>query len=220
MRLLLYNPNSDADLTSLLAEAASPLLHAEDTIGVATAEQGPRLIGSAEAIASAREILMAQLPEKARDYDAIILACFGDLEIEPIRRAVDKPILSLWDACSSLAPLSGKRFGLITTSQFWVEWLQSDIRRRGLSDCIRAVRAVSLLPRASYDALGPVAAQAIREMVAANTDVDAVILGGALLVVLRPFLTAKRLLPIFHNLAAAVDLSRALVHMDRRQLNQ
>ena len=135
MRLLLYNPNSDAGLTSLLGEAISPLLDREDTIGLATAKQGPRFIGSAEAIAVAHEILIAQLAENARDYDAIILGCFGDLGIEPIRHTIDKPILSLWDACVSLAPLSGKRFGIITTSHFWVERLQSNISRRGLSDC-------------------------------------------------------------------------------------
>ena len=192
----------------------------EDTIGLATAKQGPRFIGSAEAIAVAHEILIAQLAENARDYDAIILGCFGDLGIEPIRHTIDKPILSLWDACVSLAPLSGKRFGIITTSHFWVERLQSDISRRGLSDCIRAVRAISLSPLASYDALGRVAAQAIHELATADTDVDAAILGGALLAVLRPFLTAKGLLPIFDNLAAVVDLSRALVRMEGRELNQ
>ena len=138
MRLLLYNPNSDAGLTLRLSQAISLLLDREDTIGVATAERGPRFIGSAEAIALAREILMAELAEKARDYDAIILGCFGDLGIEPIRRTVDKPILSLWDAClTTLAPLSDKRFGIITTSSFWVDRLQSDISRRGLSHCIR-----------------------------------------------------------------------------------
>ena len=53
MRLLLYNPNSDAGLTSLLGKAISPLFDREDTIGLATAKQGPRFIGSAEAIAVA-----------------------------------------------------------------------------------------------------------------------------------------------------------------------
>jgi allantoin racemase len=215
MRLLLYNPNSDAGLTSLLGQAVSPLLDRRDTIGVATSERGPRFIGSAEAIALAREILMAQLAEKARDYDAIILGCFGDLEIEPIRHTVDKPILSLWDACLSLAPLSGKRFGIITTSDFWVDRLQSDISRRGLSHCIPAVRAISLAPLTQYDALRPAAAQAIHELASTNTDVDVAILGGAFLAVLRPLLRAKGLLPIFDNLAAVVNLSRALVRMER-----
>jgi allantoin racemase len=153
MRLLLYNPNSDAGLTSLLGQAVSPLLDRKDTIGLATAEQGPRFIGSAEAVAAARETLTARLAESARKYDAVILGCFGDLGIEPLRQMVDKPILSLWDACVSLAPVSGKRFGVVTTSQFWVDRLQSDISRRGLSHCIRAVRAISLSPLASSDAL-------------------------------------------------------------------
>jgi allantoin racemase len=215
MRLLLYNPNSDAGLTLRLSQAISLLLDREDTIGVATAERGPRFIGSAEAIALAREILMAELAEKARDYDAIILGCFGDLGIEPIRRTVDKPILSLWDACLTLAPLSDKRFGIITTSSFWVDRLQSDISRRGLSHCIRAVHAISLSPLTSSDALGPATAQALHELAIANTDVDVAILGGAFLAVLGPLLTAKGLLPIFDNLAAAVNLSRALVRMER-----
>ena len=181
---------------------------------MATAERGPRFIGSAEAIALAREILMAELAEKARDYDAIILGCFGDLGIEPIRRTVDKPILSLWDACLTLAPLSDKRFGIITTSSFWVI---GSSRISAGSDCRIALEPSTLsrsLRRPRRMRLGR-PRSGVHELAIANTDVDVAILGGAFLAVLRPLLTAKGLLPIFDNLAAAVNLSRALVRMER-----
>jgi allantoin racemase len=212
VRLLLYNPNSDATLTSRLGEAISSLLTAHDTIELATAEDGPRFIGSKETIVAAREVLLDKLANRTSDFDAVILGCFGDLGIDVIRRAVDKPILSLWDACMTMAPLSGKRFGIITTSRFWVEQLQADISRRGLSACITAVRAISISPPAPYEALGQAATEGLQELAIANTDVDAAVLGGALLAVLRPLLTEKGPLPIFDNLAAAVSLSRVLVH--------
>ena len=205
MRLLLHNPNSNEQLTRNLGRAIAPLLHSNESLQLSTAEQGPAFIGSDEAIDAARAALVDQLDARSANCDAIVLGCFGDLGITDLKRSVAKPILSLWDACAAAAVEGGKRYGIVTTSAFWCARLARDIRDRGLSSSIPTVRAISGSPSASPDKLGASISRVLDEL-AAESDLDAAVLGGALLAALRPVPAGP--IPMFDTLAAAVRLCR------------
>lgn len=207
MRLLLYNPNSNTALTERLAQAVVPFLRPHDSLAVATAREVAPFIGSDQTIAAARGALLNQLTPIAQDVDAVLLGCFGDLGIEQVRRTIGRPLLSLWDACATAADLSGKRLGIVTTSSFWVERLTENVRDRGLSEVITTVLPIRDF-EGSTEELEKVTCASIRMM--AGTGIDEVVLGGALLAVLRSQIAQVCPLPIFNLLDVAVGLCRAL----------
>lgn len=209
MRYLLYNPNSDAALTAELGRALQPFLQSGDSLEMATPPAGPRFIGSDETIGQARATMIEALSIRATRADAVILGCFGDLGVNELRRATTRPILSLWDACWTEAALSGQRLAILTTSPFWVEQLRADIGRRGLAASFPIVRTIAVEPSAGREQLLRVCRTSIAEL-AQRRDIDAVVLGGALLAVLVRDLQPNAQIRLFDTLAAATRIAGAL----------
>ncbi len=75
VRLLLYNPNTDSDLTARLASRLRPKLGAGETLKAVTAAEGPDFIGSAAAVAAVRATLGVALAAPAEACDAVLLGC-------------------------------------------------------------------------------------------------------------------------------------------------
>jgi allantoin racemase len=209
VRFLLYNPNSDAALTAELGRALQPFLQSGDSLEMATPPAGPRFIGSDETIGQARATMVEALSARATRTDAVILGCFGDLGVDELRRATARPILSLWDACWAEAALSGQRLAILTTSPFWVEQLQADIGRRGLAGSFPVLRTIEVPPSAGREQLLRACRAAIAQL-AQRRDIDAVVLGGALLAVLVRDLQLDAKIRLFDTLAAAARIAGAL----------
>jgi Asp/Glu/hydantoin racemase len=208
VRLLLYNPNTDAALTERLAAMVSESLDPADTLVTRTAREGPAFIGSGDTIAAARARLAGEIAEDSRTCDAVLLGCFGDLGVDPFRRAVRRPILSLAEACFAIAPLTGQRLGILTTSAFWEERLAADIEVRGLSRNIVAVRGSHDFSSDAPEARLSACRSEIAHL--AESGAEVVVLGGALLTDLRSALLADSPLPILDMVAATVALCRSL----------
>jgi allantoin racemase len=204
LRLLLHNPNSNARLTERLGAVAFPLLLPGRTLKLSTAARGPAFIGSDATIKVARSQLYEELELRAADCDAVVLGCFGDLGIDELRRHIGKPVVSLWDAFFAVASLSGRRYGIVTTSEFWREKLKDEIRARGLAASIVAIEVVAATAEASEDTLRSAVAEAIGEL-ATRPDVDATVLAGALLAALGQHPEGP--LPRFDVLRAALSLA-------------
>ena len=207
MRLLLYNPNTNAELTLRLARAARPHLAAADTLEVATASQVPQFLGSEDSIADARVRLNADLPAAAQQHDAVLLGCFGDLGIESLRARLRKPVVSLWDACVFAARRRPMKMGIVTTSPFWAERLRRDVRLAGLDERISAIAAIPIAPR--FEDNIAALERAIHELADLRA-VDHVVLGGALLATLISEIEPSPL-PLIDTLGLAVGLCRRSV---------
>jgi Asp/Glu/hydantoin racemase len=212
VRLLLYNPNSDRSLTGRMERCVSPLLDPADELAVETAEDAPRFIGSPEAIAAARTVAIDRLAKREHGVDAVLLGCFGDLGMTA--STLGKPFLSLWDACLAGAARSRRRFGIVTTSPFWAQRLDDDVRRHGLAEWFAAVATIAVPPTASAADLRQASGDALRHL-AKTARVDVAVPGGALLAVLRAELMEASPLPLFDSFAEAIRLLKPAVAAQR-----
>jgi Asp/Glu/hydantoin racemase len=204
LRLLIHNPNSNADLTARLGTVAKPLLKPGQTLALSTATRGPDFIGTDATVAVARAQLFIELGEKAAHCDAVLLGCFGDFDIDSLRREIGKPIVSLWDAFFVRAAFGGERCGIVTTSEFWKEKLLAEVSKRGLLGRVVAIEVINVPAAASNERLAASVTAAL-ERLADRPDVDTTVLGGALLVALR--LSGKGRRPLFDVLNAAIKLA-------------
>lgn len=208
MRLLLYNPNIDEQLTGRLARSLAPFIGPAGRLKSATARQGPPFIGSEATIAAARELLLECLEPLAAGRDVILLGCFGDLGLDAIRLRLAVPIVSLSDVCFALAPFLGPT-AIVTTSAFWATRLEGEVLRRGLASAIVAVRAIDgITPFSSERTIAECRRQIAQ--IAADRVARSIVLGGALLAGLRDELSHDSPLPIVDLLGAAAGLCRTL----------
>lgn len=208
MRLLVYNPNANQDLTAALARGARKLLEPADALQTATSSSGEAFIGSEASIAAAKAALQNELPRHARECDVVLLACFGDLGVDELRQQLQRPIISLSDAFFAIAPFLGRRIGLLTTSPFWAHRLALDARKRDAAHWIVETR---VLAPSKDEAPASLAAWCRSQMsdIKRGGQSDAVVLGGAKLIALAPELASERSLPLIDPLAAAIGLCRA-----------
>ncbi|MDR3474116.1 MAG: aspartate/glutamate racemase family protein [Devosia sp.] len=206
MKVLLYNPNSNAALTRSLGRTLPAALRPGDSLATATAIVGSAFIGSDETIDRARADTERRLPPLVRNADAILLGCFGDLGIGLTATALGKPLISFWDAGVDAIRRGEQRTGIVTTSPFWAARLRRDLRACGIDDALVAISAILTPPAAPAEQV----AADVRDAVAGfrRRDVaDRVMLGGALLLALAPTLGPVAL-PVVDLPVWAIDMCR------------
>ena len=93
--------------------------------------RGPTSIESAaDSVVAAAEV--AALVQALPDYDAYLIACFGDPGLDAARELTAAPVVGIGEAAYIAASLVAKRFGVITTLPRSIPALEEGIDALGL----------------------------------------------------------------------------------------
>ena len=131
MKLLLLNPNSSQAMTESMRTAAQLAKCLDIHIGTYTAA-GPACINDAADILASTDAVLQDptFTLKARQYDAILVACFSVHDLVSELACLEKPVLGLFEA-SILTALTligpAAKWGIITTGSFWVRHLEDGV---------------------------------------------------------------------------------------------
>jgi Asp/Glu/hydantoin racemase len=217
MRILLLNGNTDPTITTLIAASAREAL---PRLGLpacdllpATAPFGARYIATRAAVAIAGHAVLAGLAQhigtdNPQDFDAAIIACFGEPGIEAARELLPIPVIGMAEASISLAFERAPCIALLTGGAAWVPMLEEFALIRGHGRDRVQVRSVpptgDMIAREPEKALGLIAEEA-RQAVAEGA--GAVVLGGAGLVGLAPKLATLLPVPVLDSLDCALVMA-------------
>jgi len=142
MKLLLINPNTSVSVSDLIrAEAersASPgteLQVLRAPFGVAYIETRFESLIGAYAVA---ELAAAHHGE----YDALIIAAFGDPGLQGLREVLPCPVIGLTDAALVSACLLGQRFSIVAISQRIRAWYGETVAHYGLTSRLASIRGL------------------------------------------------------------------------------
>src|SRR5215831_5159164 len=91
MRILVLNPNTSAEITALLAAAAT-------VISTATATRGVPYIATRAEAQIGGAIALEMLADRHRDFDAAVIAAFGDPGLFGARELFDIPVVGMAEA--------------------------------------------------------------------------------------------------------------------------
>ena len=141
MKILLLNPNTTNSITDTLFKTASLVKSKETELIPITADKGfPYISNKAEAqIAGVRVLEIIAKHEK--DFDAIIIAAFGDPGLIAARETFQIPIVGLGEASMLSACLFGKKFSIISFTQNMKSWYQESVELLGLEKRYSGFRA-------------------------------------------------------------------------------
>ncbi|MGE5072327.1 MAG: aspartate/glutamate racemase family protein [Anaerolineae bacterium] len=128
---LVINPNTSAAMTAEIEHTARRVFRPPWSCTVSAAAAGPESLESWSDYALASITVLPLLLEHP-DADGIVLACFGDPGLYPLKEASDKPVVGIAEASMSLALLVGSRFGILAGMRRAVELMDSMVRTYGL----------------------------------------------------------------------------------------
>ena len=87
------------------------------------------------------ELFEASLQLGEGDYDGLVIHCAFDSMLDPLRQALDIPVVGVLQSGMLLASMMGHRFGVVTFSSTVVPYIEDMICRYGLGDKAAAVRS-------------------------------------------------------------------------------
>lgn len=179
MRLLLLNPNTTEALTGRLAASARMVLPEGVELETATATRGfPYISSRAEAQVSGA-IVLEMLAERAGQWDAAIIAAFGDPGLLAARELFDRPVMGMAEAAMISALTLGQSFAFVTFTPRMIPWYEEQVRLAGLGTRF----AGSFVPDAAMGGVTSVAEDMRAPLLAtcreAAARADVLILAGA-----------------------------------------
>lgn len=123
-KALVINPNTSESMTAEIEETARKVFQPPWSCVVSPAPGGPESLESWSDYHLASVAVLPLLDEN-RDADGIVLACFGDPGLYPLKESSDVPVIGIAEASMSLALLLGARFGILAGMRRAVELMDS-----------------------------------------------------------------------------------------------
>ncbi|MEH6836333.1 MULTISPECIES: aspartate/glutamate racemase family protein [Falsihalocynthiibacter] len=215
MRLLLINPNMTQSMTDTMANIAQRTVGANVEIVAITAERGFPYIASRAEAQIAGGIVLDMIAEHGADFDAVIVAAFGDPGVAAARELFDIPIVGMAEAAVMSAALLAKTFAVVTFSSVMHRWYTDCVNATGLSARFCGV----LTPEAHSVDVSAVRHELRKEMIQLATkavqedSADVIIMGGAPLAGLAPDIALEVPAIVIDPIAAAAAQAVALAQI-------
>ncbi|MEO1132000.1 MAG: aspartate/glutamate racemase family protein [Cyanobacteria bacterium J06639_1] len=215
VRIKVINPNTSAAMTTSIATIA--LKHAAPTTEVVTVcpDAGPESIESYyDEYLAIPGVLQAVLKDEA-EFDAFVLACWGDPGADAVREMTTKPAVGIAEASMYAANAIAPRWSVATTLQRTHHMVEAIVKKTGLSDRCASIRCADLPvlaceddPDAIVKGLARVGRLALEE-----DGAEAIILGCAGMGGLDAQLAEILGVPCIDPVAAGVRFAEMLVGM-------
>ena len=213
MRILIVNPNTTEEVTSLMLDAGRAAASPGVGVDAITAPRGlPYIVSRAEAQIGGA-VALEMLAEVPGGYDAAILAAFGDPGLFGARELFEFPVIGISEAAMLTACMLGGRFLIVTFASELCGWYRDCVAMHRLEERCAGVVALdrgfgSL--QDSRETNWP-ELMTLADAAVAERDADVAILAGAPLAGLAPRARDLIRVPVIDPIVAAVKQAEALV---------
>lgn len=140
MKILIINPNSDAEMTAAIQMSAGAFAQGSFEVVTVSTPGAPPFIETHASEIQCGPGMLRLMEEHEGDYDAFVVACHSDVNIEALRETTRKPVIGIGEASMKLASFLGRTFSVVTTHRHSVPGKLEQIRRLHLQDQVASVR--------------------------------------------------------------------------------
>jgi Asp/Glu/hydantoin racemase len=212
MRILVVNSNTTESVTQRIGAAARAAAGPGTEIVAVSAPFGLPLIVTRADWLAAGPATLAALARHRGDYDAAVIACFGDPGLDAAKELLDVPVLGISEAAFHAACMLGRRFGVVSFTAALRPMFEDCLAHHGLAARCAGFR---MGPAFSGDP-GSVAEERLELLAAlcgqsvAEDGAECVILAGGPLAGIAPLLQPRVAVPLVDGTQAAVRLAEAM----------
>jgi allantoin racemase len=140
MRILIINPNSDPAMTEAIQKTANSFIYGNYEVTCKLTPGAPKFIETYEDELQAAPG-MIQLIRESEDFDAYIVACHDDPNLDVIKEITTKPVIGIGEASMKIASMLGHRFSVVSTSKHSIPIKEELVRKYHLQNVLASVKA-------------------------------------------------------------------------------
>ena len=213
MKLLIINPNTSSSVTEKIGAVAAQAAALSTEIELVTASYGvPYIATRAEALIGGRVVLEI-LAERESEFDAAVIAAFGDPGLSAAREMMSIPVVGLAEASLLMACPLGRTFSIVSFSTQLEPWYRECIEWNGLAGRLASIRMLDAkvsnlddVQTENEDLLTALSGRAVQE-----DGAEVVILAGAPLAGLASRVRDRIAVPVVEGVTASVKMAEGLV---------
>ncbi len=208
MKILIINPNSDPAMTTTILDAAHKFANDDFEVNCLPTPGAPKFIETYEDQVNAAPGMLQLLKENETAYDAFIVACHCDPNLDAMKEATKKPVVGIGEASMKIATMLGHRFSVVSTDNHSTPNKEALVRKYHLQDLCASVRAPleEIKDCSDEEKYLQVARQAIKEDMA-----EVIVLGCAGMAGLDKHLQEKLGAPVLDGVICALIIASGLV---------
>lgn len=140
MKILIINPNSDHTMTEQIQKTADTFAGTEFDVVCKSTPGAPQFIETYEDQIKAAPG-MIQLVRENAEYDAFIVACHCDPNLDALKEITEKPVVGIGEASMKIASMLGHTFSVISSTDHSIPNKEALARKYYLQDVLASVRA-------------------------------------------------------------------------------
>ena len=141
MRILIINPNSSQAMTSAIQNAAQAFVGGAYEVEIRLTSDAPEFIETYEDQVRAAPGMIEIVRENEDAFDAFIVACHCDPNLDVIKEITVKPVVGIGEASMKIASMLGHRFSVVSTAKHAIPNKEALVRKYHLQDALASVKA-------------------------------------------------------------------------------
>ncbi|MFC1730711.1 aspartate/glutamate racemase family protein [candidate division KSB1 bacterium] len=208
MKILIINPNSDSGMTDTIRRAAERYADGEFTVDCKLTPGAPKFIEANEDVVKSAPGMLRLVRENEDTYDAFIIACHDDPNLDAIKEITEKPVIGIGEASMKIATMLGHSFSVISTDRHSISSKEVLIRKYHLQDVLASIKAPED-PVTDFNNIQPLlkaARSAVEEDMA-----EVIVLGCAGFAGIDKQLEKELGVPVLDGVACALIIAAGLV---------
>ena len=139
--ILIINPNSDQEMTNAIQATAEEFAGEHVEVLCLHTPGAPKFIETREDEVLAAPGMIKLVRANEEKFDAFIIACHCDPNLDVIREITDKPVVGIGEASMRMASMLGHRFAIIQTTEESIPLKEALVRKYQLWGALASVRA-------------------------------------------------------------------------------
>lgn len=218
IHIKVINGNTFDAMTQGINESAQAARFPNTTIVTTQPKAGPESIESYYDEYLAIPGILEEIILSGDEFDAFVIACWGDPGIEAARELTLKPVIGIAEASMYVANMVAARWGVVTTQHRTLDMIEKTIHKAGFAHRCVSIRTSGIpvvetetARAATVDALEAIGRSAILEDKA-----EALCLGCAGMSGLDVELEQRLGIPVIDAVAAAVKMAESLVSLRKQ----
>ena len=208
MRVLIINPNSNPDMTAAIARSAEGYGGGDIEVVCKATPGAPDFIETTMDELEAAPGMANLVRSNEDEFDAFIVACHCDPNLDAIKEMTTKPVVGIGEASMKMATMLGHSFSVVTTMRHSIPGKKALARKYHVQDMMVSVRAPD------EGASGGVDEELFCRLARSAVDEDlaeVIVLGCAGLSGMDKYIQEKLGVPVLDGIVCALILASGMV---------
>ena len=139
MKIMIVNPNSSEKMTEAIRKAAESYAESAFEIVCRSIPGAPEFIETYEDQILAAPGMIQLIRENEKDFDAFVVACHCDPNLDVVKEITKKPVVGIGEASMKLASMLGHRFSVVSTARHSIPNKEALVRKYHLQYMLASV---------------------------------------------------------------------------------